>query len=672
MRKIYILSALCFMLAPSLLAQTIGVEDAQNKALQFLQGQSQTRAAQQEVQLKLAYTSKSGDETYYYVFNNSAGGYVIMGGDEAAKEVLGYGETGSFDYERIPDNMRWWLSQYDAHISQAIREVRVGANKVAHQVQTRAERAEIPVILTSTWGQGTPYNKQMPTSLSGEADFPTGCVITAVAQVMNYYRWPETGVGTNTLDTLYFGHAFTADFENTHYDWEAMADSYETAYSGTREEVAVGTLMYHLGVAFNASYDEEGTTSDLSNAAKAMVDHFRYSKQASVKYRLNYYDDEWEALVYDELSAGSPLVYRGTSSSSVAHAFVCDGYKDGLWHINWGWDGNYDDYFLITPTQTELALCPVGTGIGGDVAGSHYGGVQAAIFGLSPDRNGDSQNKKELSCLSHKLNSGIFFAGDSAVVTGKYKNTGVQEETYEILYVMYPYGDIDNYYMFDVHDTVTIGPNESVLLETTIRIPDTVKKGGTYMIAPFFKNEEGKWRLVTTSLFTIFAEFHTPYDIDITEEIDFDFYGWFTMENMGVFATIKNFSDETQTKVLTFRVSPFDDKDVPIEYFDLGEVTLAPGEERQVHAGVENLRFKDRLEIGKDYWAQLENLTDSVLLGIPLDFYVAESPLNSITLPDNTTDDSVVSSPSYSLSGNEVDEKYRGILIRKGKKIIVK
>ena len=119
-------------------------------------GQSQTRASQREVQLKLAYTSKSGDETYYYVFNNADGGYVIMGGDEAAREVLGYGETGSFDYERIPDNMRWWLSQYDAQISQAIKEVKAGTNKVVRQAQTRAERADIPVMLTTKWGQDKP------------------------------------------------------------------------------------------------------------------------------------------------------------------------------------------------------------------------------------------------------------------------------------------------------------------------------------------------------------------------------------------------------------------------------------------------------------------------------------------------------------------------------------
>ena len=624
-----------FMLAGTMMAQTIGVEDAQNKALQFMQGQSQTRASQREVQLKLAYTSKTGDETYYYVFNNANGGYVIMGGDEAAREVLGYGETGSFDYARIPDNMRWWLSQYDAQISQAIREVKDGTNKVVRQTQTRAERAEIPVMLTTTWGQDKPYNMQLPTSQSGEIEYHTGCTATAFAQIMNYHRWPDTGVGSNTLDTLYFNHKFTADFENTHYDWEAMADFYEKTYSGIREEIAVGTLMYHLGVAFNSTYKSSGTTANGIIATKALLDHFRYNKGVSYLKRKYYNDTDWESMVYDELSANRPVFYGGNTEKGLGHAFVCDGYKEGHWHINWGWNGNYNNYFLITPTSTEKALLPDGTGTGGGAAGDSYSINQAIITGIYPDTEGNTKYKKLLSMNFCNLNNELFAVGDPVALTINFQNLGLNLETFDVRYKLVNTEDADDYFELDDTLSFTLDSYEPQQFETTFCIPEGVNQGATYQIIPLYKDENGEWRQVMRIPLLNYASIKIGYQIELTEQLSVLNRGNACKENFYVSFTIRNLTDNTITYPMVINIYPEDEENAePVDYFELSGFTLSPREGLKIIAETEDLHYGDRMEVGKNYKLQLVGCANDTLLGCPASCSYLETRTIDITVPE--------------------------------------
>ncbi len=624
------------LLSSTLMAQTIGVEDAQNKALQFLQGQSQTRASQREVQLKLAYTSKSVDETYYYVFNNAEGGYVIMGGDEAAKEVLGYGETGSFDYARIPDNMRWWLSQYDAQISQAIREVKAGTNKVVRQSQTRAERADIPVMLTTTWGQLKPYNMQLPTSQSGEANFPVGCAATAAAQIMNYHRWPDTGVGSYTLDTLYYGHKFTADFENTHYDWEAMADTYEDSYSGTREEIAVGTLMYHVGVAINSKYlNSEVTSANSQDAASALAEIFRYNKGVSLLFRDCFNDSEWETIVYNELSAKRPVLYFGAPDRIMGHAFVCDGYKDGHWHINWGWNGNYNNYFLLTPTSTEKALTPDGTGTGGGVAGSSYDIDQCIVTGFYPDPDGNTQYKKALFCYDQRINNNLVVSGDSIILTSSVLNSGLNTQTFEVRFKLINVDDPDDFYQFEETYSITLDSYQNKTLETSFCISEGAIQGTTYQIIPFCKDENGVWQQPMKRLTFNYARFQIAREIEVTKQLYVHNQRNVCKDVFDVSFTIKNFTDSTLTCPLLINVYPADEENaVPVDYFDLSGFMLAPREEKEIRVGAEDLHYGDRMVEGKNYKLQLVDCANDTPIGLPASCSFYETLSISLTVPE--------------------------------------
>ena len=623
-----------FVLAGTMMAQTIEVEDAQNRALQFLQGQSQTRASQQEVQLKLAYTSKSGDEIYYYVFNNANGGYVIMGGDEAAREVLGYGETGSFDYERIPDNMRWWLSQYDAQISQAIREVKAGTNKVVRQTQTRAERADIPVMLTTKWGQNVPYNMQLPTSQSGEANFPVGCAVTALAQIMNYHHWPDTGVGSNTLPEEYFGHKFTADFENTHYDWEAMADSYDTIYSGTREEVAVGTLMVHLGVAFNSSYDDGGTETDGYLAGKALANNFRYNKGMSVLFRFSYIDTDWEDIVYNELSANRPVFYGGHTKNRDGHSFVCDGYKEGLWHINWGWDGMYNNYYLITPTSTEKALQPGGTGTGGGDENASYATDQYIFKDLYPDTNNNTQYKKSVYCNIQSLNKKSFARGDSVTMNIYYQNLGVNEDTFEIRYQLVNVDDANDSYQIDDIYLYSLPVSQYLLFESSYCVPDGVRQGDTYQIIPFYKDENGEWKQVVKKLLLDFPPIRIGNKVELTKQPYVSNRRNACKDVFNVSFTIRNFTDSTLTFPMVINIYPEDEDTEPVDYFDLCGIAFAPREEKEILLKAEDLHYGDRMVVGKNYKLQLIDCTNDTLIGSPVTFSYLETLTIDITVPE--------------------------------------
>ena len=641
MKKVLLLLSL---IPSALMAQTIGVEDAQNKALQFLQSQSQTRSAQREVQLKLAYTSKSGDETYYYVFNNANGGYVIMGGDEAAREVLGYGETGSFDYARIPDNMRWWLSQYNLQISQAIREVKAGTNKIVRQPQTRAERADIPALLTTTWGQGKPYNMQLPTSQSGEIEYPTGCGITALSQIMNYHHWPETGVGSNTLDTLYYGHKFTADFENTHYDWEAMVDSYDTIYSGTHEEIAVGTLMYHLGVAFNSLYTVGGTESDVFRVGKALADNFRYNNGMSLLFRICYNDTEWESFVYDELSAGRPVFYSGETENKYGHAFVCDGYKDGLFHINWGWAGLYDNYYLITPTKTEKALQPGGTGTGGGEENASYATNQFIFKDLYPDTNINTQYKKTLAYFPKILDKSLVTSGDTATMGITFQNLGIREDTFEIRYKLINVDDPDDVHLIDYSDSLTIVNFVNPTIYSMFSVPEDVRPGASYDIIPIYKDENGVWQQALKNLSLASARLSIADELSLTKSLSVRNDGLICNDVFyDVSFAIKNLSDSILTCPLVINIYPYvDGNPDPVDYFDLGEISLAPNEEREIIVGSDDLHFGDSLEIGNYYKFKLENYVDGSLLAsfgclivdsVPISLNVPEMGWTTFAIP---------------------------------------
>lgn len=390
-----ILFALCSLFGTLSYAQQVSMEEAHAKALNFLnQNQAKARkSVSQPVSLELAYAAKNGDESHFYIFNSANDGFVIVGGDEAAQEILGYSENGAFDYATAPDNLKWWLSQYSAQIQNAIADVKSGKAVIASQSDNAkarrkvASRNNVPDLITTKWGQDAPFNSVIPKKGNTNRSFVTGCTATAMAQVMKYYNYPEKGTGTKSYYDDETSVDFAADFENTQYDWDNMLDSY-ASYNKNQAQ-AVGTLMYHCGVSLNMSYDLGGSSASTFNIPDALATYFGYDKSGYSAERKFYTDEEWEDMIYNELSNGRPVIYGGNNKAYPysGHAFVCHGYNayNRKYAINWGWNGAYDGYFALTGAT---ALIPNGTR-NGSAEGGQYTGSQLAIFNIMPDKGGE-------------------------------------------------------------------------------------------------------------------------------------------------------------------------------------------------------------------------------------------------------------------------------------------
>lgn len=393
---------LVMLLAQGAWAQQVSQSEALNRARQFFGASKQRKLKQASAStFELAYVGKQDGKTHYYVFNNPSlgdqGGFVIVGGDESARTILGYSTSGTFDYDKLPENVRWWLSEYDQQIARGIRQgVASAPRKVSHVGWTT-----IPDMITTKWDQGEPFNSGIPSlgpGYTGDYALATGCVATAMAQVMKYYEWPKQGVGSHELEYTISEISFSADFGATTYDWKNMPDwYYDGIYSNSKpiyndaQAKAVGTLMYHCGVAVNMDYGQVGyggSSADDRDVPVALINYFKYDKSAYCASRTFCTDEEWEQKIYDELKAGRPVIYGGQASNGGGHEFVCHGYdadKD-FFAFNWGWGGYCDGYYPLTGTG---ALRPDGSGIGGAGSGNAYNLDQTALFNVMPDQGGD-------------------------------------------------------------------------------------------------------------------------------------------------------------------------------------------------------------------------------------------------------------------------------------------
>ena len=341
--------------------------------------------------LQLTYTSTFKGNNTYYVFNKgNEEGYLILSADDCMPAVLGVVEGNSFDYDKLPDNMKWWLSQYDISISNYSAK---GKKYASSSTAKKAKKDIEPLLGDIQWNQWAPYNMLCP--VMGKMEAPTGCVATAMAQVMGMWQWPKRGYGKNEYQMFAPSYdeegnyvhgelTMARDFTQSKYKWEKILPQYD-GYESEEENLAIAQLMYDCGISINMEYKSSGSASDLPEVVNALVKNFSYDKNIRIEYRKFYDDDVWENMLYDNLSKGMPLVCSGQDGKTFfeGHAFVCDGYMvDGnLFHFNWGWGGNADGYFFLSGN---------GNGNGDDDEGLDeeclYNKAQNAIFNIKPSK----------------------------------------------------------------------------------------------------------------------------------------------------------------------------------------------------------------------------------------------------------------------------------------------
>ena len=385
MKRFTLILTLFLMAAMPMMAERVTPETARKVATTFLNNNG-AKVAQ------LTDLSKAAGFPNLYIFNANPG-FVVMSADDCVRPILGYSLTNVFVAEGMPENIKGWLQGYSDQIQDAIDNALTADASVRAEWQSlkngRADKAPSDVVvgplIKTLWDQTYPYNKFCPAAGGGSGGHVyTGCVATAMAQVMKFWNYPTTGNGSHTYTHPTYGTQ-TADFGSTTYDWGNMPVSL-SGEPTTEQSDAVATLMYHCGVSVDMNYGTGSSGAQSSAVPGAMIDYFRYSPSATLVSRDAYTDAQWIAFLKHELDEGRPLYYSGSNVSS-GHAFVCDGYRtDDYFHFNWGWSGYDGAYGEANHNNGYWAIGSLSPGAGGSGSGSGtYNLNNAVIAWAEPD-----------------------------------------------------------------------------------------------------------------------------------------------------------------------------------------------------------------------------------------------------------------------------------------------
>ena len=348
-------------------AKRISQWQAQQQAYSFWGKQMPMKAKAKSRVVSTASLSTLGNDSYY-VFNNDAGGFVIIAGDDAVAPVLGYTSTGAFDANNLPEGLKDLLKSYEQQIAA------LGKNYKANTTSTRAEFTGEKLLNTAKWNQGAPFNKYTPNN------YVTGCVATAGAIVMKHHGYPAKGVGSHSY--TWNGQNLTASFEHD-YDWANMPAKYTDGNDEAFDGVA--RLMSDLGIAVNMQYANGGSASALEDLVTALKKYFGYSKYARHLKIEDLGAEAWNGRLRAEIDANRPVLYAASDANVGGHSFVIDGYKDESFSVNWGWGGYCNGFYRVGALNPEVDGTP---------QGDQYNSSQAAVFALQP-----SDGKEVLSNL---------------------------------------------------------------------------------------------------------------------------------------------------------------------------------------------------------------------------------------------------------------------------------
>ena len=393
MRKILFLASL--LLALAAIAAPISQDQAQQAAASFLSQHHPGKVIQLTPVNNLKFKT-SGATSSYYIFNAAGNqGFVIASGDDRTTPILGYVDNGNFDPNNMPANMKAWLESYQEQISMLDQ---LGITETYNESLTvKPTRNSISPMITSHWDQGAPYWNHCPEFMDidengdtiGEFAY-TGCVAVSMSQIMNYYKYPL--YCSQTIPSYEMTYYYNEEYYITDtdplppimFDWDNMKDNY-TGAETEAEKDAVAWLMLYAGCAAHMNYGTNASSTSDPYIPTAFNDYFNYD--AKLVYRSDYDQADWEEMVYQELLAGRPLIYNGRSGTGGGHSFVCDGFAYGdLFHINWGWGGLGDGYFVLSVLNPYA-----GGGVASVTSAEGYNIDQTAIIGIVPGYSGQPE-----------------------------------------------------------------------------------------------------------------------------------------------------------------------------------------------------------------------------------------------------------------------------------------
>ena len=307
----------------------------------------QKQVSRMEAAVVFDAKDKAGQPYLYAVNMPEQGGYVLVSGDDRFAKVLGYSQNGLFNEQEMPENKRAWLQGY-------IEEMKY-LESIHYQPTLRSTssvKAPIEPLIETIWGQSTPYNNLCP--LDNGSRSKTGCVATAMAQLINYhiqhYDAPDSTIayieGYYTKDLQLKVDSIPAGTQIP--DKSLLLNNYRKNTTATDEQKeAVAKLMLYCGTSVQMNYASGSSGANSDSVPNALISKFGFDNTAHMIYRDDYTYAIWMDSVYAELAAARPVYHSGHSSGG-GHAFLIDGYKDGLFHINWGWNGDDNDYYALS------------------------------------------------------------------------------------------------------------------------------------------------------------------------------------------------------------------------------------------------------------------------------------------------------------------------------------
>lgn len=470
MKRSKILFTLFIACAPAMTLPLAATQITPERALQRIANAPQLKArqiagteAKPGPEFRFALNDADGNPAVYVFTYAGENGFMLLSADDAVAPLLGYSESNSFGGAGVNMNAASWISVYVDQIAELRKsDVAVATSFEDSAMKTRADDWEpIEPMVTTRWGQDSPYNQLCP-RVNGFRTV-TGCVATSMSQVLNYWKYPAVGSGTVSYKPSALTEILTMDFSATEFDWDNMLDKYSRTSDPVAIE-AVATLMKACGYSVNMEYSTDMSGAFNRDISGALISYFGYDKGVIRKNRSEYStQSSWNQMIYNELANVGPIVYGGQSGSG-GHSFVCDGYDgNGMFHINWGWDGMSDGYFLLD----NLNPSALGTGGG---AGGGFNYYQSAVTGIMP--------------LQGRLTDAELYVDNKAVDSGNVSGKG------------YIYRIIDFYNIklglnFNVSDGHVSSPlyvtvnqtnpttlkNEGVVLETQFDRPINASEG---------------------------------------------------------------------------------------------------------------------------------------------------------------------------------------------------
>ncbi len=500
MKKLLLSTAALLAIVPSF-ARTLSPEEALARVTTHNAGIVTSAASTP----KLIATGEYEGITTYYVYSdkNSA---MILSADDLALPVIGYLDSSVSETTPMPEQLIWWLEKYGKALKDAkanetqslslngtvinsYANIPAGTllNGLGKVNNKTASYTDIAPLLKTTWDQGAPYNDLCPSGCV------TGCVATAMSQVMKYHAYPDQGTGY--VSTVYNGRTLSMTLDGVTLDWANMLDSYPTGTSGTEaQRNAVATLMKATGYSVKMSYGS--SSGAVANAmVPALVNNFKYDVATEFHGREFYTDEEWTEMVYNELAANRPVLYAGSGASG-GHQFVCDGYisTSGYFHFNWGWSGSYDGYFALNK------LVPAGQGAGGN-NGEGFNEGQCILTGVQKPVEGSVRPEAYMAVTSGTLTgsaSGRTITLNINNGTGLFCNYSSSDASFDIGYSLTDASGNVTYKAIYSDQFLAVGYGFRSL---NITIPSTVTDG-TYQLSPVYRIAgDSEWKIMKIGVY---------------------------------------------------------------------------------------------------------------------------------------------------------------------------